>query len=523
MVKSTLLFKNKQPVNNVRMWDGEVGDNIFFLPEMENGLFEFINNQTKGFFRQITIPPILSSFLGKRIANQKYFLSIKKQLPNFTYNRLPNKKSTQQTNVFDFTGIMGDMLSILKTRSPKLLFDALHDLIQKAVKDYPTGKNYMFIYGDPELDGNESDLLNLIIYINRLYGGKIESNLDGIVYVTKGENRYYPLAIKDDDKLVFQRNILGMVMKERNIQIKDKEYLNEKLDQTRLKIQKLIDQMEESKKKADLIKLDDKDFIQQVKDELSKVPLKGTLEEKLNQLFQDSDKQNTPTTPSTQIEKISQTDLMINKKYNGSVSVHIPKGSFDYQKIVGLDELGGYNKQHSELTENTDALIKDLIEGTLTSDNELNIKVLKISTKIVDTNTDRYKEYTIRIQHKDLGNTTQKPYNITFRVPYVVQDKYVKIGGNNYIMINQLFPKPIQKIAPNLVRFYTHYSVCSVTLKSTKLNNGVSYNEIEDEIINILQGSKRIKFEIIPDDKKQQLSDKYSIDLSTVRFNMEIK
>ena len=514
MVKSTLLFKNKQPVNNVRMWDGEVGDNIFFLPEMENGLYEFINTQTKGFFRQITIPPIISSFLGKRIANQKYFLSIKKQLPNFTYNRLPNKKSTQQTNVFDFTGIMSDILSILKTRSPKLLFDALHDLIQKAVKDYPTGKNYMFIYGDPELDGNESDLLNLIIYINRLYGGKIESTLDGIVYVTKGENRYYPLAIKNEDKLIFQRNILGMVMKERNIQIKDKEFVEEKLNQTKLKIQKLVDQMEESKKKPDLI-FDDKEFIQQVKDELANVPIKGTLEEKLNQLFKE--------TPSKGVENLTKTNQMINKKYNGSVEVNIPKGSFDYQKIVGLDELGGYNKQYSELTENTDSLIKELIEGTLTSDKELNIKVLKISSKIIDNNTDRYKEYTVRIQHKDLGNTTQKPYNITFRVPYVVQDKYVKIGGNNYIMINQLFPKPIQKIAPNLVRFYTHYSVCSVTLKNTKLNSDVSYNEIEDGIINILQGSKRIKFDILENDKKQQLSDKYSIDLSNVRFNMEIK
>jgi len=500
MTSVSKLMLNKQPLPNIRFWDdNKIGSNIFFVPESiskkesDSALKKFLDTQVKAYYQTITVPNIITNFLGKKLSSQKYYLHIKKEMPNFLYNRTPGKSSAERTNIFDFSGIIDEIVSITKSRSSKLVFTELNKFIGSAIKDYDSNRlNILLIAGNPLINSGDSDFLNLLIYINKLNAGKIKSSLDGIVYLLN--NKYYPIAIKDEDaKLKFLKNIIGQV-----IQIKDK---------TSKGNIKTFD-IEETKEKIEEIAKNAKNeeagsAHKEIKKLLLNHPeLSGTFDEKVNQLF-DSETYN----------KISNLSSYVNKKYNGNIELNIPhKGVFDAQKIVGMDEVGNYNKQKTELTENVDELVEDLIHGTLENDPDVDIKVLSIKTKILDDNKNRFKEFQVRIKHTDFGNTTNKPYTISFRIPVPVNGKYIKIGGNNYILINQLFPKPIQKVAPNLVRFYTHFSVASLKIKNAKLNASNGFNELEEKFVQQLKSVNAIKLENMTNVLKDDVSLNYGLD-----------
>jgi len=233
MTSVSKLMLNKQPLPNIRFWDdNKIGSNIFFVPESiskkesDSALKKFLDTQVKAYYQTITVPNIITNFLGKKLSSQKYYLHIKKEMPNFLYNRTPGKSSAERTNIFDFSGIIDEIVSITKSRSSKLVFTELNKFIGSAIKDYDSNRlNILLIAGNPLINSGDSDFLNLLIYINKLNAGKIKSSLDGIVYLLN--NKYYPIAIKDEDaKLKFLKNIIGQV-----IQIKDKTSTKEKIEE----------------------------------------------------------------------------------------------------------------------------------------------------------------------------------------------------------------------------------------------------------------------------------------------------
>ena len=99
------------------------------------------------------------------------------------------------------------------------------------------------------------------------------------------------------------------------------------------------------------------------------------------------------------------------------------------------------------------------------------------------------------------------------------------MGGNNFILINQLFAKPIQKVAPNLVRFYTHFSTASLILKNTKLNANSNFEDIENIFVQQLKSINAITLKNFTNADKDELCDKYDIpDLKAFKYHqMKIK
>ncbi len=440
---------------------------------------------------------------------------MKKDLPTFIYNRVPGKQmNAERTNIFDMSGITSDILSVSKSRSQKQVFAEFNKLIGSVIKDYPQGRNnYLVISGDPTIDATNADFLNFLIYINKLSSGKLKTDLDGIVYMLDG--KYFPLAIPSDKEgeLKFLRNIIGLIILSKDKLADGGKIVVSEEDKE--------NQYNVAKEKIDVLVKDNKDISsvqKEIKDIVHGTDLVGTFPEKLEMLYKDDHSQTG--------EKVETMRKEINKKYNGNIAVDLKQdGVFDMQSIVGMDELGNYDKQRTELTENMDELIDDLIHGTLENDPDVDIKVLKITKKVVDDNKNRYKEYQVKIQHKDFGLTTDKPYTISFRVPVPVQGKYIKIGGNNYILINQLFPKPIQKIDPNLVRFYTHFSVASLKIKNTKLTASNSFIDIEDKFVQQLKSINAIKLENFDNADKDEIAERYDLhDLHDFKYSkMTIK
>jgi hypothetical protein len=216
----------------------------------------------------------------------------------------------------------------------------------------------------------------------------------------------------------------------------------------------------------------------------------SNFEDKLKNVFNYSiDEKNIKPITAVDIKKIENLEKIKNdgtdplEIYNGDVFLENNKvletmqKVFNPIKITGLTRVSSINKQN--LTE------------TFKQDPELNTEILDITSKLIENNKDRFIEYKVKLKH-DYLNTTKKPYSIIFRVPAPINDKYLKIGGNNYIMIQQLFPKPIQKVNNTTARLYTHYNTTSVILKGSKLDSK-DYKQIEQDFIDKLNISPGFK------------------------------
>lgn len=281
-------------------------------------------------------------------------------------------------------------------------------------------------------------------------------------------------------------------------------------------------------------------LLQQIKDISNKYP-GSTLQEKLHYIFSDktatgtnagaTDNKVLVSTPDkkvtpNQVEKINLNLEEVNRIYNGSISFsdiekHLVQQVFQPKDSVGLSEFSSMNKQSTEMFEKLDENVRDLTSA-FSQDPDLKIEVKGITNKLVETNRDRFIEYNVKIQH-DYGITTKKPYTITFRVPAPIDDKYLKIGGNSYIMIQQLFPQPIQKVSNTMARLYTHYNVTSVFLKGSRLDSK-DFKNIEKEFFDSLLSNKMInRSDLVPlDIKAKELLLDYNCPLtvSELQYNV---
>ena len=188
------------------------------------------------------------------------------------------------------------------------------------------------------------------------------------------------------------------------------------------------------------------------------------------------------------ISKLTEQEKLIVKKYNGTIFLeemqerdNLGIRAFNPDNIVKLTEFSGYKKQETEFQNNLDDAIEDLVMS-MEKDKELGIKVHGIKSEIKDTHRTRFKRFTVQISHPNFGDTFKGKYSFTMDVPYP-DDKYNKFGGNDYIMVNQLFNKPIQKVNNQLVRLYTHYNTTSVTLKNSKFNGVYGLQNLEKELM----------------------------------------
>ena len=228
-------------------------------------------------------------------------------------------------------------------------------------------------------------------------------------------------------------------------------------------------------------------------------------------IYQEENKSEILNTKTTElISKLTEQEKLLVKKYNGTVFLDDIKEArsnsflasgkrlFNPDPIVGLTEFNGYKKQETEFENNLDNAIEDLIKS-LEKDKDIGIKVLNIKSEIKDNNKTRFKRFSVQIQHSNFGKTFKGKYSFTLDVPYPADGKYIKFGGNDYVMVNQLFNKPIQKVNNQLVRLYTHYNTTSVTLKSTALNGIYGLQNIEKELVVSLKNlslKQGYKFEI---------------------------
>lgn len=548
------VFLNQKHSGHLNLNDSTHPLNIIALNNLNN------NSMTQSIIKLMGqyIKPTKLSFLGKTIIFQPALGEKVIQYPNQT-NLLKKSGINNKSNLFDISILYNALITSFHSVSKNKVIDSLFELINSINEDFKIkapGRETIFLFTEDSSIFNQdhtiptkiNSIIGLINYMIK-FNIPFNTNLDGIVFLDEKTHKFYPLTIKKEknsiglkwNKNTFNQLLMDLDIKteinQSKIELTDDVIINDKQE-----VQKLLSEYEKLEKSGEAEKTSEKEqFLNQVKTIIDKYPGKD-FKEKLTYLFKIENKNKNSEVdlkpkkqePLAETKTKTETKTLetleeINRIYNGSVlfseiEPNLTTQIFQPKTTVGLKEFSSINKQRTEMFEKLDENISDLME-TFKQDPDLKIEVLDIKSKLVETNKDRFIEYTVKIKH-DYGMATKKPYSITFRVPAPIDDKYVKIGGNNYIMIQQLFPQPIQKVNNTTARLYTHYNTTSVILKGSKLESK-DFTTIEKEFMDYLQSKLWISKSDIEevDSKTKEILLEYHCDISSsfLQYNFKIK
>jgi len=542
MVKVSTFFQNKIPTSNLIFKDVQnLGTNLIYIPELGNSGINFINKYIKkGYWDYIIIPPAFP-FFSHKIYTNSYYKDLKKNIPTLRLMRRFAKTSVDAKSIImDLTSIGEPYAAFSKSRSKKQLITSLFNIIESFAKDNEKTSKELYLV----IDGNgvqEKEIISSLFYVSKLDNNHINiRGINGIILY--GGSKFWPLTTTIQEKnkepyLKLNLNILNRYLKEihnEDTHMKEESPV-ESIAETKKVVKTLYDvhkkTLDNAINSSGIIKNADivENPLEMIKNEVqANKHLKGkTFQEKLTSLFKekapkddfDTTKDLNPTKDdkklSTLLTNIMKDVKKLNKKYNGVIDIsedslkRNSKQFYNPLKIIGFNDFHSYDRQRNEFGENLDQAIFDLIKS-IETDPELDIKVLNIKTEITDNSRDRLKTYKVRLKHK-FGH--DKPYTITFHVPALSLGKYLKLGGNDWIMINQFAPKPIVKVNAKMVRVYTQFSTAAVHIKHHSLNENEDISEIFDSFGLNLKRSKKLKkpVEVMSPKDITRVIDKYQL------------
>ena len=559
MVFINKLFDMKIPQEKIKLTANNNGDIIgsdfLFLNEENknnnNLLVNFMSYQNITTFDNIIVPKFLT-VLNKKIVNTNYIKETKKKIPNLT-SILRKIRIHKNHNLMDFTTIQPEIISRINTGSKVKISENLFNTFNKACIDFDNNvtvrgskleakerKTYLLIYNNLNKESLiDTTILELIEYYFKFFNYSIETNLDGIVYCIN--NKYFPLTYVDNaenkkfqemnasnhpklkgtitykNKIHFNRQMLTQIQSfMENFTINDNNIKSkgigtssdDSIDLTTLKV-KIMEIVNDETIPNKEIQI--KSLIQKTNDiNLIDLDFEAKVKYIFKDLYENKEKEEISNdTTNTTIDKVDAAKLdkikteykKVLETYHGSKTIKINNKDrvFNPEEIVGMTTLSGYDRQKQELKDNVDIKMLDLFKS-LENDKDINIKIKDVKISLIDEFNNRYKLYKVKIEHPVFGKTFNKPYELQLKVPYTIEDKYIKINGNNYIMINQLFPKPLHKINQNLVRLYTHFNTGSFFI-SNSANSENSIQELEAFQNSFNKDKKEIKIDNTTENK----------------------
>jgi hypothetical protein len=546
MLKINTFFTNKITTPNLIFRDQEnTGVNIIYYPELGASGIDFINKYRKKNYWDYVVIPQAFLFMNHKVYPNNYYKDFKKNIPMIRIQRRFVKANNPlKSIVVDLTPLSENFSAFSKSRSKKQTMDSFITLVEQFAVDSKITSKQAYLMIDNTI-GDERSMVESLAYFARLNSNKLRiKGIEGILLY--GARKFWPMTTQESDKdgpyLKVNMNILSRYMKEvHGDEDKEEQNPEEEIKNTK-EIVKLLYKTHQDTlnkgtsglsgtiKKTDTI---EENPLELIKHEIeSNKHLRGkNFEDKLSNLFKEPKTETKSKNIPKIVKDINKDILELNKRYNGtmvlneSTVLNSRKSFYNPFNVIGYNDFNAYNKQDEEFGENLDQAIFDLIKS-IEADKELNIKVLSIKIDITDTNRDRYKTYKIKLSHKDFGH--EKPYTVSFHVPIPSKGKYLKLGGNDWIMINQFFPKPVVKVAPEMVRIYTHYNTAAVFIKTHALNGDDDINDLIDGFSQSLKRTKKLKKkpEVLNNDEAIELIQKYNLPdfiNPEIFVNLEIK
>jgi len=167
--------------------------------------------------------------------------------------------------------------------------------------------------------------------------------------------------------------------------------------------------------------------------------------------------------PSLLFEKLKQIDT-----YKTPLTIPETNNLIEPSKLIDLKYTTGQHRQKYEFESTIHENVTKLFQSLESVGTECPVKVKKIEHTVEDDNRDRFIHYKVTLQNLTGGK--KEPYTIELKVPSPVNEKYFKLHGNNYIMSNQQFLKPVTKTDKNEVRLLSNYGIIRVGLANLKFN-----------------------------------------------------
>jgi hypothetical protein len=166
--------------------------------------------------------------------------------------------------------------------------------------------------------------------------------------------------------------------------------------------------------------------------------------------------------------------------------------------VVQINRITGPVRHKFEFNENIHSNIKTLFKS-LEQKTNFPVKVQKFSYDYYDDNLNRFIEYTITL--KNISGGAPEPYDVKIRIPALVNDKYFKLNGQEYILSSQQFLHPLTKDKNSEARFLSHYGM--IRLRTVNMRFNISQI---DEVINYI----RLKYPILIDSIDTDINGKVS-------------
>lgn len=152
-----------------------------------------------------------------------------------------------------------------------------------------------------------------------------------------------------------------------------------------------------------------------------------------------------------------------------SKDIHIPTMReahlVEPKDVIGLDRVTGLVRQEYEFSDNIHKNIKKLFKS-LENRTDHPIKIISFKHDYQDNNLNRIINYEITL--KNLAGGHSEPYTVNIKVPALVNDRYFKLNGKNYVMANQQYFVPVTKTAPNECRLLTPYATMTLDIVNMK-------------------------------------------------------
>ena len=158
-----------------------------------------------------------------------------------------------------------------------------------------------------------------------------------------------------------------------------------------------------------------------------------------------------------------------------------PKVNYEFAQVIPIEEevqlettVANRHKKEFETIQDyyLEKIVKSLEEG------ENPVQIVDIKKELKDNNVNRFYKYTITVK-----DNQGRLYDLNINIPALINDRYFKLNGKTYILVNQLFLKPITKAKHNSARFLTNYATITLELRNVKLPV-TDINEILDYVVN---------------------------------------
>lgn len=479
-VKPEVLYKDKIHFNESKI--------IHFIPDFTTNLIqyfdsEFVLDESK---LDLVITNIIPVKIGMETINNKHYYELLKK--RFKVNTFIKNIISNKYYIIDYSNILNNSNNILVKLNS--FFDYLKNNIQLYKQKFSLVENIiLFSFKNKGLfDILKNKIINYDIFIDKHIIASASNNFIIIGYynsdkvisknaLLKLESIVNNIIDEDIDKIERERDLisLNIISSEKRNAISDKsfsekeassEIINNTIENNNIKNEAVLNNIN--------IALDKKIGIQDDRDKLNQTVLKVINKTMYNKEKPSEEDLNDPENLLDKVNTFTEYKepvILNTEKYKSSVFISPNKN------IIKLENFTGHIRHKYEFSSNIHNHIETLFKELETK--SLPIKVVNISHEVKDDNSSRFIEYTITLQN--LASDYKEPYDIKLRVPAIINDRYFKLNGKEYILSSQQFLKPLTKSSPNEARFLSHFNLVTERLVNFKYSPSET-NEIMNYI-----------------------------------------